>query len=75
MNAKIPHSNLPIGRSDDAGRRWLCPADSPSKHSGGNDSSGSCSHNSQISHHPDSSYKDGNGNQERDSCSPYNEKR
>src|SRR5580704_4192393 len=57
MHAKISHYSATIGRRDDAGRSWLCPADSTSKHSGGNDTSGSCSHNSESS-----GEKAGNGN-------------
>ena len=71
MNAKISHYNLSIGRRDDAGRRWLCPADSSNQYSGDNDSSGSCSHNSASGHNGESSGKeDGNGSEERGACSP-----
>src|ERR1700674_658807 len=66
MHAKISHYSLTIGRRDDAGRAWLCPADSSSKHSGGNDSSGSCSHNSESGHNGESSGEEnGNGREKR----------
>jgi FKBP-type peptidyl-prolyl cis-trans isomerase len=72
VDAKISHSNATIGRRDDAGRRWLCPADSSSKHSGGDDSSGSCRHNSESGHHgEDSGEEDGNGGKKRGARSAY----
>jgi hypothetical protein len=67
-NAKIPHYSTTIGRSDDAGRRWLCPADSASEPSG-NDSSGSSSHNSESS-----GKNGGNSSENRGACSTHNSK-
>src|SRR5208283_4065190 len=70
MHAKISHNSTTIGRSNVAGWRWLCPADSSSKHSGGNDSSGSCSHNSEGGHNRESSGKEyGNGSEKRGASS------
>ncbi len=41
------------------------------QHSGGNDSSGSCSHNSASGHDGESSREeDGNGSEKRGACSP-----
>jgi len=66
VNAKISHYSLTIGRGDDAGRGWVCPANSSSKHSGGNDSSGSCSHNSESGYNVESSGEEnGNGTEKR----------
>jgi len=59
--AKISHHSSTIGLGDDVGRRWLCP-DSTSKHSSGNDSSGSSSHNSESRH-----YGEGSGQENGDS--------
>src|SRR5208337_2997320 len=73
--AKNSHYSATIGRGDDAGRSWLCPADSTSKHSGGNDSSGSCSHN-ESGHHRKSSGEEGdNRGKERGASSAYHAKR
>src|ERR1700674_217744 len=74
MNAKISHHSLTIGRRDDAGAEWVCP-DSTSKHSGGNDSSGSCSHNSESGHNGESSGEEnGNGSEKRGGSGAYNAK-
>src|ERR1700687_1740278 len=75
MHAKTSHYSLTIGRRDDAGRGWLCPADSSSKHSGGKDSSGSCSHNSESSHNGESSGEEnGNGSEKRGGSGAYDAK-
>src|SRR5882762_7450321 len=75
MHAKISHYGLTIGRRDDAGRRWLRPANSSSRHSGGNDSSGSCSHNSETGHNGESSGEEnGNDSEKRGGSGAYNAK-
>src|ERR1700687_3946907 len=75
MHAKTSHYSLTIGRRDDAGRGWLCPADSSSKHSGGKDSSGSCSHNSESGHNRETSGEEnGNGSEKHGGSGAYNTK-
>ena len=64
-DAKNPHHRTTIGRSDDAGRSRLCSNDSSTQHSGGNDTSGSSSHNSENRHDGE---EDGNSSKERHGC-------